>query len=485
MIGRPMEELELAVAVLESGTLEFIMTEIKAIPELFAAGDSSEGLRASLSNHLSSWKNKAKRKLLSEPTQLELSKEIAYFNSVQLYSEEEFLNNIQSIVNNVDINSCFRDQAIELIKKESNNPLFRDYFFEQWHQAIFDSLQQTQLESLQKDKEELLADLYQRQDTIAKLTQIDQNINKQNSMRLWDMAKAKLTKGDVKALKRTAKLLTKHDELQKIAMQLGRMASNKSDEYLNRAKVDKLERKQSQIDSTGNIVGIKQSDELERLLPAELMFLSSTDLDVLFYKNLIEKRLSTYQQQNKQIEYEKITRYELQRKKAEQDKGPFIIAIDASGSMMGGAEKCAKAFAYGLMQIALTEKRECFVIIFSAQQVTYELTHEEGLSEILNFLSYSFHGGTDLASVLESAFSLMSSEKYRNADLIVLSDFIVPSIQAKTLDKLNKLKEQSNRFYALSLSNYRNQEVLTVFDHHWAYNPSKVANFKRLFSKKS
>jgi len=483
MIGRPMEELELAVAVLESGTLEYIMREVKAIPELFAVGDSSEGLRASLSNHMNSWKNKAKRKLLSEAPQVEISKEIAYFNRVQLYSEEEFLNNIQSIIDSTEINSCFREQAIELIEKEGKNPLFRDYFFEQWHQAIFDSLQQTQLESLQKDKEELLKDLYQRKDTITKLTQIDENINKQNSMRLWDMAKAKLTQSDVKTLKRTAKLLTKHDELQKIAMQLGRMASDNSDEYLNRSKVDKVERKQSQIDTTGNIVGIKQSDELERLLPAELMFLSSTDLDVLFYKNLIEKRLSTYQQQNKQQEYEKITSYELQYKKAEQDKGPFIIAIDASGSMMGGAEKCAKAFAYGLMQIALTEKRECFVIIFSAQQITYELTHSEGLSEILNFLSYSFHGGTDLISVLESAFNLMNGEKYKNADLIVLSDFIVPSIQSKTLDKLNKLKEQSNRFYALSLSSYRNQEVLAVFDHHWAYNPSKLASFKRLLGK--
>lgn len=478
-----MTEFELVMAALESGSIKNITTEIMAIPEIFAIKDSSEHIAASLSNHLAIWKNKVKSKLLSQPVQQELSKEIEYFNQVQLYSDEYFLTHLQKIISDIDIRSPFREQVVELINKKNKSPLFRDYFFEQWYQALFDSLQKTQMEYLQKDKENLLQDLYQRQDTIAKLAKIDKNIHNQQSMRLWDMAKAKLTQSDVQHLKRTAKLLTKHSELQKIAAQLGRMANKNKDQYFNPTKTHKIKLKESQLHNTGNLVGIKQSDELERLLPIELMFLSSPELDVLFYKNLIEKRLSTYQQQNKQREYEKVTNYEQQLKKSEQDKGPFIIAIDASGSMMGGAERCAKAFAYGLMQIALTEKRECYVILFSAQQITYELTHSEGLSEILNFLSYSFHGGTDLISVLESSFNLMATDKYKNADLIVLSDFMVPSISSKVIDKLNKLKENSNRFHALSLSNYENQEVLDIFDQHWIYNPSVLANIKRLFSK--
>ena len=57
---------------------------------------------------------------------------------------------------------------------------------------------------------------------------------------------------------------------------------------------------------------------------------------------------------------------------------------------MGLPEQYAKAFAYGLMQIALAENRDCYIIIFSTQLITYEVTKENGLSEALSFLSYTF-----------------------------------------------------------------------------------------------
>ncbi|AGH79983.1 hypothetical protein PCNPT3_00205 [Psychromonas sp. CNPT3] len=474
----PMEDIELAISVIDSGIIEHITAEIMAIPCIMA---TSETLGSSLSKHLSLWKNKVKKKILSEPIALSLSKEIEYFNQVQLYSEEYFFNHIKKIINDTRVNSLFKKQALKLLNNNTHNSLFRDHFFDHWNQSIFSALQKTQIDSLLKEKQKLLKDLYQRQETISKLTEIDANINPQNSMRLWDMAKAKLTKINVQTLKRTAKLLSKHSELQKIADQLGRMANQHDDPCLNRTEVHSRRIKESTSPFTGDIVGIKQSADLERLLPIELMFLSDSELDVLFYKNLIEKRLSTYQQQNKHNEFEQITQFKQQPKKAEQDKGPFIIAIDASGSMMGSAEKCAKAFAYGLMKIALAQNRECYVILFSAQQITYELSNQHGLSEILNFLSYSFHGGTDLTSVLESAFKVMETEKYKNADLIVISDFITPPMSSKTIDKLNKLKEKSNRFHALSLSRYQNTEVLALFDKNWQYNPSKLANIKRFF----
>lgn len=478
-----MEAVELIVAVLESGIIEDVVSDVMAVPEVFAAIDSGEGIKSSISNHLASWTNTAKNKLLSEPIQQSLIQEIELFNEAKLYSEEAFFEHIDDLLHRLDINSPFREQGFALIAQEDKNSLFIDHFFIQWQEALFTCLQEAKLESLKQDREQLLEDLYQRQDTINKLTEVHSDIRESSSMRLWDMAKAKLNKGDIKSLKKTANILNKNGELQEIARQLGRMAGQNSDQDLNRTKVQKKRKKETKAYSSGNIVGIKQSDELARLLPIELMFLSSPDLDVLFYKNLIEKRLTTYQQQNKQTEYENITTYEQQPKKAEEETGPFIVAIDASGSMMGSAENCAKAFTYGLIQVALAEKRDCYVILFSGQQVTYELTHSEGLTEILNFLSYTFHGGTDLVSVLENSFNLMNTEKYKNSDLIVLSDFMVPSITTKTIDKLNALKENSNRFHALSLSKYRNEKVLALFDQHWAYNPSKLASFKRLFGR--
>lgn len=63
--------------------------------------------------------------------------------------------------------------------------------------------------------------------------------------------------------------------------------------------------------------------------------------------------------------------------------------------MSGFPEQCAKAMAYALMQIALAEDRDCYVMLFSSEFITYELTRQDGLREASDFLSYSFHGGTD------------------------------------------------------------------------------------------
>jgi uncharacterized protein with von Willebrand factor type A (vWA) domain len=126
---------------------------------------------------------------------------------------------------------------------------------------------------------------------------------------------------------------------------------------------------------------------------------------------------------NKERKLRKVKSFQRQTKQVDQPKGPFIVCIDASGSMSGYPENCAKALAYGLMQIALVEERDCFVIMFSTQKITYELTKQDGLHEVVNFLSYSFHGGTDLGPVLDQSIDLMADGKYKNADLVVLSDF--------------------------------------------------------------
>ncbi|HIP76395.1 MAG TPA: VWA domain-containing protein, partial [Psychromonas hadalis] len=205
--------------------------------------------------------------------------------------------------------------------------------------------------------------------------------------------------------------------------------------------------------------------------------------EVIFYKHLADKRLATYQQQGKTRTVDKVVTYKRQEKQADIPKGPFIIAVDASGSMMGLPEQAAKGLAYGLMQIALAANRACYVIIFSATQITYELTHADGLSEILSFLSYTFNGGTDLTPVLENAIEQMNSEKYSNADLIVISDFISPLQAQSMLDKITDIKGNQNRFHAVSLSKHGNPELLAIFDYYWEFYPSHLGNFKKLLKK--
>ena len=96
------------------------------------------------------------------------------------------------------------------------------------------------------------------------------------------------------------------------------------------------------------------------------------------------------------------------------------------------------------------------------------------MREASDFLSYSFHGGTDLQPVLLKSVNLMTSGKYQNADLVMISDFIAPEQNEETVKKVGQLKRHKNRFHAINLSKYGNPSLLGLFDHQWSYHPSIV-----------
>ena len=299
------------------------------------------------------------------------------------------------------------------------------------------------------------------------------------------MAKSKLSTRDISQLSKIAKILNKNKQLHKIAKTLGRMAEQIKTDSISCVEIDEIRKVEAKsVDSSGDIVGIHESDDIERLLTTEMTYLTSPELETIFYKRFADKGLSTYQLQSTQQQNQNIITFKKYSEQATLDKGPFIIAVDASGSMMGTSEQYAKAFAYALMQIALSENRDCYIMIFSTQLITYELTKETGLAEILSFLSYSFNGGTDLAPVIDQAVDLMGKKKYINADLIIISDFIAPAQSEIMLNKMAEIKKRKNRFHALNLSKYGNPELLAAFDHYWQYTPSKLDKLRQLIKFK-
>jgi uncharacterized protein with von Willebrand factor type A (vWA) domain len=472
------EEIKLTISALESGIVEKIVNEAIATHQSLMQSDSNSAIKTSLI----SWKNKIKKQLKANPIDESIENEIDYYQEVKQYDKALFERNINEIIINIGENSFFYTQANKLANQQmiENNPLFQRHFCEQWYQTLLNSLKDDRLKKVEKEK--LLADLYQRSETISKLNEIEGDIDEQKNLRLWDMAKSKLSKRDITQLSKITQFLQKNNELHNIAKKLGRMATQVENSREADVEIESIKKIETTSTCTaGNITGIHNSNDLERLLTTETMFLATPELETIFYKRFADKNLSTYQLQETEQINRKVTSIEKQSSQVTEDKGPFIVAIDASGSMMGLPEQYAKAFAYGLMQIALAENRDCTIIIFSTQLITYELTKENGLSEALSFLSYSFNGGTDISIVLEKSIEIMNSEKYINSDLIIISDFIAPPQPKSMLDKLTVLKTRKNRFHALNLSRYGNPQLLAIFDHYWQYTPSRISRLKQRF----
>ncbi|WP_038177301.1 ATPase RavA stimulator ViaA [Vibrio pacinii] len=473
--------LNLVLAIADSGMLDSAVNELMARSQVMMVAENP-GVKSSVKNHLLKWRGSVKKRITKVCETERFQQEIALYQEVIYWNESEFFERIPDVIRKLEWHSAFYLQARRLIEKNKgiNNPMLPHYFCDQWYQSLSDALRQAQLSELKANQEKVLKDLYQRMETMKNMDKVTQEGDQASVGRLWDMASAKLSKSDLTVMKRHAEFLAKNKGLQEIAEKLGRMAGQVDDPELNRAPAEELQMVEEKSDeATDDIVGVHESDDLNKLLPNETLFLAYPELEVVFYKHLVDKRLMNYRMQGKSRTLRKIRAQQPDNKQVDVEKGPFIICVDASGSMSGFPEQCAKAMAYALMQIALAEDRDCYVMLFSTEQITYELTRQDGLREASDFLSYSFHGGTDLEPVLFKSIELMSSGKYKNADMVVISDFIAPKQSQQMVDKVAELKKAKNRFHAISLSKYGNPELMSLFDHSWAYHPNLVGRLMK------
>lgn len=473
--------LNLALAIADSGIIDSAVNDLIARSQVMVMAEN-RGVKSSVKNHLLKWRGSVKKRITKVCETERFQQELALYQEVIHWDETQFFEEIPQVIKKLEWHSAFYLKARRLMEKNKglNNPMFPHYFCDQWYQSLSDALRQAQLNELEVSKEKVLKDLYQRMETMKNMDKVTEEGDEGSVGRLWDMASAKLSKSDLTVMKRHAEFLKKNKGLQEISEQLGRMAGQVDDPELQRAPAEELQMVEEKSDeATDDIVGIHQSDDLNKLLPNETMFLAYPELEVVFYKHLVDKRLMNYRMQGKSRTLRKIRAQQPDNKQVDVEKGPFIVCVDASGSMSGFPEQCAKAMAYALMQIALAEDRECYVILFSTEQITYELTKQDGLREASDFLTYSFHGGTDLEPVLMKSIDLMCGDKYRNADMVVISDFIAPKQSDEMAQQVEKLKARKNRFHAISLSKYGNPQLMSMFDHTWAYHPNLVGRLMK------
>lgn len=473
--------LNLALMIADSGIIDSAVNDLMARSQVMAITEN-RGMKTKVKNHLLKWRGSVKKRITKVCETERFQQELALYQEVIHWDEAKFFEQIPDIIKKLEWHSAFYLQARRLMEKNKgvNNPMFPHYFCDQWYQSLSEAIRQAQVTELEASKEKALKDLYQRMETMKNMDKVTEEGDENSVGRLWDMAAAKLSKTDLSVMKRHAEFLKKNQGLQEIAEKLGRMAGQIDDPDLNRAPAEELQMVEEKSDeATDDIVGIHESDDLNKLLPNETMFLAYPELEVVFYKHLVDKRLMNYRMQGKSRTLRKVKAHRPDNKQVDVEKGPFIVCVDASGSMSGFPEQCAKAMAYALMQIALAEDRDCFVILFSTEQITYELTRQDGLREASDFLTYSFHGGTDLEPVLMKSIDLMGGDRYKNADMVVISDFIAPKQSDEMLAKVAKLKKRKNRFHAISLSKYGNPELMSMFDHSWAYHPNLVGRIMK------
>lgn len=366
-------------------------------------------------------------------------------------------------------------QAIENTEVKLNETNLKSEFIDKWNEKLSIEKLQQNIKIIDKTREQFLNDLYDKIEELKELLKLlSPFINETADLgRLWDMSVGNWQNVNFSLLEKYAQILKDKKEIQELVELLGKYrkaeAELEEEEFENIEVISKYKIEHS---GKSELIGITESDDLSNLLPTELALFSDLETESIFYKRFAEKKLQTFQYINKENDFEQKSITDKRQKEIEKDKGPFIIAVDTSGSMHGEPEFLAKVISFAITKIAISEKRKAFLISFSTGIETFELTDiQNSLEKLINFLQVSFHGGTDASEAVLEALKQMETENYEKADLLIISDGVFGNLNNNTLKSIERLKEKGNKFNSLIIGNSYNERALKFCNNIWQYDP--------------
>jgi uncharacterized protein with von Willebrand factor type A (vWA) domain len=361
----------------------------------------------------------------------------------------------------------------EALEKSQNErfPAIKEHFIETWKNLIKEKQIKWELEIIEEKRKKFCEELYKRIEELKKLQEALEPFTNELG-RLWDMSKGNWQHVNLDILKRYAEILQKDKSLKELAEMLGRMqqAEKEFEEELFSNIQLKTEWKVEHA-SKADLIGIHESDDLSSLLASETAQLADKTMQTVFFKKFAEKKLQTFEYQARMLSYSEEEFEDKRHKEKEDAKGPFIICVDTSGSMHGTPETVAKTICIAILKIAIRDNRKCYLISFSTGFETLNLTDlKNSLEKLISFLSMSFHGGTDATPAMQEALRMLTTQDYKKADVIMVSDFVMPAFDKKTQENLKAAKENKTKFHCLVIGDSKNPATIKDFNNNWYYD---------------
>lgn len=423
-----------------------------------------------------------------------------FLDNLRQSDNKNLLSNIENIKNEyqnlIDYNSTinfdfyknqYDEKIIETFYSENillnEEKILARNFLQDIENEIFSLKTQWEIENIDQMRKNFNHSLEQRIENFQKLEEIYQPFV-DNLGYLWDLSRQPFRNSGFEILQHYADILENDKSLQKLAEMLGR-------QNVAQARHDKLYREKIVISNhflprnayRGQITGVNYSNDISAVLPSELALLKNPLTKPLFVKKFAEKQLFSFKYENfSPIETEETENQEVDNV-SENEKGPIIICVDTSGSMHGKPETIAKTIVFALTKIALREKRKCYLISFSTDIQTLDLSNFKGgngIELLTDFLRLSFNGGTDAMPALKHAVDLLKINDWKNADVLMVSDFVMPIVDKKIVSQIEDCKNNDINFYSLLIGKTGNSDVISCFNKNWFYDVSAQNSQERL-----
>lgn len=352
----------------------------------------------------------------------------------------------------------------------------------QWDARLQAKILNFQMRKLREEKEGFKEKLEAKVQEFQKLTSLVKPFTDHIS-KYWDMSRALWEDSTLDLVERYDALLAEEEELKKLAELLGRLrqAEIETDEETYEKIVSY---KEWVKDPTlrSEIVGVENGNDLNQILPGEVA-LFGAETEWQFLKRFAEEQLQINQFEDKRLVNSSKVYSETYQKIKKKEKGPFIVCVDTSGSMEGEPERIAKVLCFGILKMAAADQRQAFLINFSSGIHTLDLYNlVDSIDEVAAFLQKSFHGGTDISLALSEALQQLETHRYRDADVLVISDFIMYRISDDLQEAMEKQQHNNGtQFHSLVITDQANEEVISAFDNVWSYDPDQKGVVKEIY----
>ena len=287
----------------------------------------------------------------------------------------------------------------------------------------------------------------------------------------WDLMEGQFSESEFEKKLNIVRIQNKYPEIGEVARRMGRTVEEEGRDSISvqsgfHFKIDHS--------SGSDIEGITVGNDINALLPMELTQYADEQLENLFYKKFLTRKLQTFRYRS---ELNKPA-HRLHQQKAVR-RGPMIVCLDSSASMYGVPQKIMMSLVSKLEQTAEELQRDCFLIDFSVsvrpidlrarmrnrlmERIGQKPKKENGRQAgELPFIG----GGTDAEKMLRLTFALLDDggNRYVNADVLWVTDFLIPRTTEELMARFREYKQTGTRFYGFQIGEGENNWE-TYFDH--------------------
>ena len=287
----------------------------------------------------------------------------------------------------------------------------------------------------------------------------------------WDLMDGQFSESEFEKKLNIVRIQNKYPEIGEVARRMGRTVEEEGRDHIAvqtgfHFKIDHS--------SGSDIEGITVGNDINALLPIELTQYADEQLEDLFYKKYLTRKLQTFRYRS---ELNK-SAHQLHQQRAVR-KGPMIVCVDSSASMYGVPQKIEMSLLSKLEQTAEELQRDCFLIDFSVSIRPIDLRARlrkramermgmktEKYSEFVRGEFPFIGGGTDAEKMLRLTFALLDNgeDHYMNADVLWVTDFLIPRTTKELLGRFPEFKKSGTRFYGFQIGEGENNWE-QYFDH--------------------